>query len=160
MTTRRAALRLAVGGWASMSMFPSVAVAADADRSLPRPPSLADALERSLAVRKALVVMVSLEGCPYCRLVRESHLLPLMAGGQPVVQLELSGSMPLRDLHGRGSTHARVVRGWEVRLAPTVLFLGRGGAETAARLAGVASPDFYGAYLQERVEAANRSAAA
>jgi hypothetical protein len=110
-------------------------------------------------MRKALVVMVSLDGCPYCKLVRESYLVPLRAGGQPVFQLELTGSMPLLDLRGRDATHAQAVRGFDVRLAPTVLFLGRDGVEVAARLTGIASPDFYGAYLQERLETANRSVA-
>ena len=155
MSTRRAALRAAVAGLAAWSSLPITASAAAP--LLPRPASLATELQRAMGARKALVVMVSLDGCAWCRLVRESYLVPLRAGGQPVVQIELDGAMPLQDLAGRASTHAQVVRAFDVRLAPTVLFLGRGGAEAAPRLAGVASPDFYGAYLQERVDAANRS---
>lgn len=157
MRTRRAVLCLAAGGLAGFATVSLAAGAGHGAPSLPRPASLADALAGALAMRKALVVMVSLEGCPWCKLVRESYLAPLEAGGQPVVQLELAGAMPLRDLRGRESTHARVVGGWEVRLAPTVLFLGRGGIEAAARLAGVSNADFYGSYLQQRVDAANRS---
>lgn len=160
MSTRRAAIRLAAAGLACLANFPAIAAGGSAAPSLPRPTSMASELARALAMRKALVVMVSLHGCPYCKLARESYLAPLQAGGQPVVQLELTGSMALQDLGGRESTHEQVVRGWDVRLAPTVLFLGRGGTEAAARLAGVASPDFYGAYLQQRVDAANRSVAA
>jgi thioredoxin-related protein len=137
----------------------SVAAGKAVAHSLRHPTSLRDELRQALAVRKALIVMVSLEGCPYCKLVRESYLVPLRTGGQPVVQLELNGSESLHDLQGRASSQAQVVRGFGVRLAPTVLFLGRGGAELAPRLTGVANPDFYGAYLQERVEAANRSVA-
>lgn len=111
-------------------------------------------------MRKALIVMVSLEGCPYCKLVRESYLVPLRKEGQPVFQLELTGAVSLQDLQGRESSHAKVARGFGVHVAPTVMFIGRGGTEAAARLTGVASVDFYGAYLQERVEAANRSLAA
>jgi len=44
-------------------------------------------------------------------------------------------------------------------VAPTLLFIGRDGKEVAERLRGVPLPDFYGAYLQQRVEAANRAAA-
>jgi hypothetical protein len=157
MSSRREVLFQVAAGLAVWVNCPATAAARTAAPLLPRPASLATELQRALALRKALVVMVSLHGCPYCKLVRESYLAPLNADGQPVVQLELEGSMPLLDLRGQPSTHALVVRGMDVRLAPTVLFFGRGGTEAAGRLAGVASPDFYGAYLQERVDAANRS---
>lgn len=160
MSTRREALRGVLAGLTLIPALPFVAAGKAVAPSLPRPTSLPDELRRALAVRKALVVMVSLEGCPYCKLVRESYLVPLRTEGQPVIQLELAGSVPLQDLHGRESSHAKVVSGLGVHLAPTVLFLGRGGVEVAARLTGVASPDFYGAYLQERVAVGNRSVAA
>lgn len=156
MNTRRALLRAcAAGALAAWAARPALAQAP----VLPRPASLAAELERALAARRALVVMVSLEGCPWCKLARENYLVPLSAGGQRVVQIEMAGPIPLTDLRGRPSTHEQVVRALDVRVAPTVLFIGRGGAEVAPRLSGVASPDFYGAYLQERVDAANRTVA-
>lgn len=155
MSTRRALLQAAAascaGAWLPASAAPV--------RLLPRPASLADELARALAARQALVVMVSLEGCPWCKLVRESYLVPLRSAGQAVVQVEMAESLPLVDLQGRTSTHQQVVRALDVRVAPTVLFFGRRGQEAAPRLAGMATPDFYGAYLDERVAAANRAAA-
>ncbi|MBL0421602.1 hypothetical protein JI739_14695 [Ramlibacter sp. AW1] len=127
--------------------------------SLPRPASLQAEIARAGARRKSLVLMVSLEGCPYCKLVRESYLLPLRAEGQPVVQIELNLPAPVADPQGRPTTHEQLVREWNVRVAPTLLFLGRGGAELAPRLVGVGNPDFYGAYLDQRIETANRAAA-
>lgn len=160
MSTRRRLLRiLGLGMLSSVPAREPVAASGPAP-ALARPASLAAELGQALSLRKALVLMVSLDGCPYCKLVRESYLVPLRAAGQPVVQLELTASIPLLDLRGRASTHAQVARDFDVRLAPTVLFLGRGGVEAAPRLAGVASPDFYGAYLQDRTDAANRRAAA
>lgn len=126
---------------------------------LPRPDSLQRQVAAATASGKALVVLVSLEGCPWCKVVRESYLLPLLAEGQPVAQIEFSASLPLRDLQGQPSTHKDVVRALGVKVAPTVLFFGPGGREAAPRIAGMPLPDFYGAYLQERVEAANRAAA-
>ncbi|AMO25239.1 hypothetical protein UC35_03875 [Ramlibacter tataouinensis] len=145
-----------------LTEFPLWAGANDgkAAGALPQPKSLATELERALAARKALVLLVSLEGCPYCNLVRGSYLAPLREQGQPVAQIEWGRATALADLQGRASTHDAVVRAFGVRLAPTVLFLGRGGKEAARRLAGMAIPDFYGAYLSERVESANREVAA
>lgn len=46
---------------------------------------------------------------------------------------------------------AEVAQVLGIRLAPTVVFLGACG-ELAPRLVGYGSPDFYGAYLDERIE--------
>ena len=103
--------------------------------------------------------MVSLEHCPHCRIVRESYLLPLRAEGQPVLQIEIDRGLPVLDFAGRAATHQQVARAFGVQVAPTVLFIGRGGREAAERITGVPLLDFYGAYLQERVDKANRSLA-
>ena len=54
-------------------------------------------------------------------------------------------------------THDAQVRAWGVRMAPTVLFFGRGGIEVAERLVGAGMPDFYGAYLEERLTTARNA---
>lgn len=127
---------------------------------LPVAHSLAAELRTALAKGRALVVMVSLEGCPFCKIVRENYLSSMRAEGQPVVQLEMKRNLPLVDFAGRSTTHGAFVDSLGVKVAPTVLFFGRGGQEAAPRLAGVSIPDFYGAYLQDRVDAANRAVSA
>ncbi len=127
--------------------------------ALPVPASLQAALELAGRRRRALIVLASTEGCPWCRLVRQSYLAPLLAEGQPVVEIDIRSPRPLADFDGTARTQAQLAAAWRVRIAPTVLFIGPGGRELAARLAGVPLPDFYGAYLQERLDAANRAAA-
>lgn len=126
-------------------------------RTLPIPQSLADELADALAHRQPLLVMVSLPGCPFCKVVRENHLLPLMASGQPVVQIDMKEAQPVRDFAGRAQTQDGLVREWGVRIAPTVLFFGAGGREVAQRLTGAYLPDFYGAYLDDRLAQARRA---
>jgi thioredoxin-related protein len=125
--------------------------------ALPMPGSLASALEAALVRRRALVMMVSLPGCPWCKLVRQSYLAPLLAEGQPVIELDMQDQRGIVGFDGAATTPMRLADGLRVRVAPTVLFLGRGGREIAPRLTGVTSEDFYGAYLDERVAAANRA---
>ncbi|HET6599527.1 MAG TPA: hypothetical protein VFG60_06155, partial [Burkholderiaceae bacterium] len=50
--------------------------------------------------------------------------------------------------------HAAVARAWNAKLAPTVLFFDARGREIAERLVGAGLPDFYGAYLDQRLQAA------
>lgn len=144
---RRRGLLGAAAGW----LVPLQARAAE----LPLAVSLQAEVAAAVAARRALVVMVSLDHCPYCRYVRGNHLVHLRAGGQPVVQVDMGSPRPLADPQGLASTHDQQVRAWRARVAPTLLFLGAGGREVAPRLVGAAIPDFYGAYLEERVALAN-----
>jgi hypothetical protein len=123
--------------------------------SLPAPRSLAEALAAALRIGEPLVVMASLDGCPFCTIVRERHLAPLQRdSGLPVVQLDLRTQQAVLDFGGVSSTHDQVLRRWGVQVTPTVLFFGTGAREAAPRLVGASIPDFYGAYLEQRLTAA------
>lgn len=120
--------------------------------------SLMDDLKKALAKRSPLIVMVSLEGCPYCQTVRESHLAPLVRReGLPVVQVDMRSKSPIKDFKGSVVTHDSLIRSWGVRVAPTVLFFGPGGEEISERLVGGYIPDFYGSYLEDRLRLARMS---
>lgn len=130
--------------------------AAHAHTQLPAAASLADELAAALRKGQPLVVMASLDGCPHCRMAREQHLLPLAAQGLPIVQVDWRSDRALRDFAGVQATHDQMIRRWGVAVAPTLLFFGPGGREVAERMAGSYLPDFYGAYLDARLEAARR----
>ena len=155
LSRRRALLAAAVlplAGWHVLGRA--------ADAVLPPSVSLQQEIALALRMRKALVVMVSLHGCPFCRVVRDNFLIHLLRDeGQPVVQVNMQSGLALVGADGRATTHGAQVVAWKVAAAPTLLFLGPGGRELAPRLVGASIPDFYGAYLDERVLAANRAIA-
>jgi hypothetical protein len=123
--------------------------------TLPAPASLAGAADAARQLNQPLLILVSLEGCPFCQAVRQSYLLPLQAEGlQPVVQVDMRSNRPLLDFAGQPSTHAQQIQAWRIKLAPTLLFVGPGGRELAPRLVGASLPDFYGSYLEQRLDAA------
>ena len=149
MTRRAAVGALATG--AALTAFSSRAA------RLPVPGSLASALAAALQRREPLVVLASAEGCAFCNIVRDNYLAPLQRDTRLfVVQLDLGSRAGLVDFSGHASTPDEVLRRWHVNVAPTVLFLGSGAVEVAERLVGV-SPDFYDAYLQERLQTARRA---
>ena len=127
--------------------------------ALPAPGSLASALALALRNGQPLVVMASTDGCAWCKLVRDNYLGPLRRDeGVQAVQLELGSRTGLIDFDGGATTHDELMRRWRVQVAPTLLFFGRQGREVAPRLVGVA-PDFYGAYLDQRLATARRGLA-
>jgi thioredoxin-related protein len=116
---------------------------------------LADELAQALKIGQPLVVMVSLDGCPFCRVARNGYLGPLrQQDGVPVVQINMRSAAPVRDFKRASVTHDQLVRTWNVKVAPTVLFFGPGGKEVAERLEGGYIEDFYGAYLAQRLQQA------
>ena len=125
---------------------------------LPVAVALPEHLRLALQQGKPLVVMVSLPGCPFCKAVRESHLAPMQREeGLPVVQIDMMSRATLRDFQGASVTHEQQIDTWGIRVAPTVLFFGRRGQEVAQRLVGAYLPDFYGAYLEQRLETARKA---
>lgn len=126
--------------------------------TLPTTASLQDELALALKTYNPLVVLVSLEGCPFCKIARENYLSPMrMQQGLPVIQIDMQNKLPIKDLKGRLTTQDDLIRSWGIKVAPTVLFFGRGGVEVAERMVGGYIQDFYGAYLDERLRIARAS---
>ena len=110
---------------------------------------------------KPLVVMFSLQGCPWCEALRREHFAALIKNqdSERVLAAELdlldtrSFDAPAPQLQPPSWVAAsprELARQQRIRLAPTILFLGPHG-EVAERLVGYGSPDFFGAYLEQRL---------
>ena len=140
-------------------MAGAVVLNASAAVTLPAAESLPASLEHALQAKQPLVVMVSLHGCAFCKVVRENYLQPLRASGLQVVQVDMRDNRALVDFDGTSLTHDAWVRKQGIKLAPTVLFFGAQGREVATRLKGAYLPDFYGAYLDEQLAVARRMVA-
>ena len=143
-----AGLALHVGTGMSSALSPAWAQ----DTALPIPDSLPAVAAAAARLGEPLVLLISLRGCPYCELVRRNYLLPAQAEGLPVWQINMQDKQrPLVGFDGQPSNAAEQIERWKVRLAPTLLFLNPQGLPLAERLVGIASVDFYGAYLDQRL---------
>lgn len=154
MPSRRHILLSAAGVAASLTLSEVWAAPA----TLPPSLSLPDELARALQSGNPLVVMVSLAGCPYCKVARENYLGPMhLQQGLPVVQVDMQSAQATQDFKRVAVTHEQLIRTWGAKIAPTVLFFGRNGVEIAERLEGGYLPDFYGAYLDARLSTARQA---
>jgi hypothetical protein len=128
------------------------------ETALPHPASLpAEALA---AARRGepLILLVSLPGCPYCERLRREHLAPLLReSGGGVVQIDLGSREPVVDFDGATRSHDAIALARHATFTPTVLLLGPRGDELAERLVGAGVPDFYGAYLEQRIVTARKA---
>ena len=138
-------------GLVAMALAQGVGAQSVTPAALPTPQSLQVELTKALQQKQALIVMVSLEGCPFCRIARNSHLVPMQKAGTPIVQLDMRSAQSLLDFQGRTTTHDQLIKQWRISIAPTLLFFGPGGKEVAERMEGGYLPDFYGPYLEDRL---------
>jgi hypothetical protein len=136
---------------------------------LPRPASLGALRAQAERERRPIVALFSVTGCGHCEAIRRDQLRHLAresdARGVLVVEFDIADDRPFEapagavaDWNGAPSP-AALARRLGVRVAPTLAFLGPGG-EVAPRLVGYGSPDFFGAYLDDRIEQAKAAVSA
>lgn len=104
------------------------------------------------------IALFSQRDCEYCEEVRENYLRPVVRSRRPriaVAEFELSGTRRIRDWTGRGPTEAEFARQQKARFAPTLMFFGPAGEVLAEPIIGL-SRDFFGAYLEQRIQAASK----
>jgi thioredoxin-related protein len=104
-----------------------------------------------------ILIMFSREGCPYCDVVREEFLKPMLRSGDytdRVIMLEIHSDSyaPIRDFNGQMVNSDALAHRYRAGFAPTVVFLNHQGKELAERLIGITTRDFYGGFLDEAIE--------
>lgn len=129
------------------------------DTALPVPTSLPQAAQAAKAKGEPLVMLITLPGCVYCEMVRRSYLLPARRDSDlQAWQLDVNNkTSPLVGFDGQPTTAALQASAWKATFTPTVLFLSSQGQELAERLVGIAVPDFYASYLEQRLATARKA---
>ncbi|NNF97311.1 MAG: thioredoxin fold domain-containing protein [Halobacteria archaeon] len=109
-------------------------------------------------VRKLpILIMFSIRDCPYCDVVREEFLKPMLRSGDytdRVIMLELYSDSyaRVRDFNGELISAGELIHRYKAGFAPTVVFLDSQGNEQAERLIGITTRDFYGGFLDESID--------
>ena len=106
-----------------------------------------------------LVLEFADEDCAYCRKLEQLFLLPMQRNADYQARI-LVRSIPLNDIDtvidfdGRSLATSEFAARYGVSLTPTLLFLNAEGEEISERLVGIWSEDYYGAFIDERIDAA------
>ncbi len=134
-------------------------LALGADRELPLAADFQADAAQARALKRPILVFFAAESCPYCHAVEDLYLSPLYNDKAytdklliRVVRIERQAG--LRDFAGRPTTHAAFAESFGVKLTPVVKLLDANGKELAPALIGYSTPDFYGAYLEQNIDAA------
>jgi thioredoxin-related protein len=153
MVTRRLIIANAIISIAYSSYFlPAKAQKSSKNTLLPWPTHLRTISQEAQRRGEPLVLMVSLPGCPWCELLRRNYLTPMRSEGVAAFEFMINErSQRITDFKGQPITPAAWSDAMKVNVTPTLLFLNAQGQEIAPRIEGVASADFIGAILDERL---------
>ncbi len=102
-----------------------------------------------------LLIMFSLDDCPYCMVVREEFLDPMQLSGNyrdKVLMriLDMDGDF-VTDFDGRRVQADDLAVRYGAAVAPTVVLLDHHGQLLVKRLLGITTPDYYGVYLDAAI---------
>ncbi|QKT03697.1 thioredoxin family protein [Ectothiorhodospiraceae bacterium 2226] len=108
---------------------------------------------------KPLLLMFSSEPCPYCRIVEDEFLRPMLISGEyddKVVmrKVKLDGYSRIRDFEGREVRVDELAKNYGVRITPTVVMVDAKGRQLAPSLEGIATRDYYGGDLDRVIDQA------
>ena len=106
-----------------------------------------------------LVLFYSARSCRFCEEVAALYLQPMHAsseyGGKIILrEVQLEGGQVLRDFDGKSVSHADFAERRGIRLTPQIRFLDATGREVSPGIVGYTTPDFFGGYLEQAVDAA------
>lgn len=106
-----------------------------------------------------LVLEFSSEYCGYCRKLEELFLLPMQRNAEYsskvlIRSVSLDSYETLVDFEGQLLDTGDFASRYGVMLTPTLVFLSADGTELSEKLVGIWSEDFYGAYIDKRIDEA------
>ena len=103
-----------------------------------------------------LLLMFSLDDCPWCMVVREEFLDPMQRNpeyrGKVLMRILKMDGAYVTGFDGRRVPVDDLAVRYGASVAPTVVLLDYRGRMLTERLLGVTTPDFYGGYLDAAIE--------
>jgi thioredoxin-related protein len=109
--------------------------------------------------RVPLLVLFSRSDCPYCDRVLNEFLVPMQRNPEYrsrviMRQIGVGDAAPLRDFAGKATTHERFAATHRIKLVPTIKLFDPRGRELTEPLVGLSTPDYYGGFLDQRIDEA------
>ncbi|MDH3760968.1 MAG: thioredoxin fold domain-containing protein [Gammaproteobacteria bacterium] len=106
-----------------------------------------------------LVIEFSSEYCGYCRKLEALFLVPMQRNAEYndkvlIRTVSLDAFETLVDFDGRSMSTSDFASRYGVSMTPTLLFLNGEGVEMSEKLVGIWSEDFYGGFIDNRIDEA------
>ncbi len=117
--------------------------------------------EARLAREKNLILVLefSNDDCPFCRKLEDLFLVPMQRSAEYedkilIRSVSLDSFETLVDFKGQSLSTSEFASRYDVSLTPTLVFLNADGVEMSDKLVGIWSEDYYGGFIDNRIDAA------
>jgi len=119
----------------------------------------------SLARERELVILIEFASdyCEYCRLLENEFLNPMQIDQDYrlkviIRSVLLDGAHLFKGFQGELISASELADRYDIEVTPTMVFLDAAGNELSDKLVGIWSIDFFGSYIDKRIDTARRKA--
>ncbi len=106
-----------------------------------------------------ILLMLSQDDCPYCSIMEENYLRPLLRSGQYqdkviIRKIEIDNDRILTDFDGKQLKARELQSRYHSSVTPTLIFLNSDGKEIAAKLVGIGTEGFFAGDIDNAIDVA------
>ncbi len=104
-----------------------------------------------------LLLMLHAEHCPYCELMENEILSPMVKSGDYddrifIRKLQIDEARDVKDFSGNTVEPSDISDVYNTRLTPTLVFLDYKGNERVQQMVGINTVEIFGAYLDAEID--------
>lgn len=106
-----------------------------------------------------ILIMFSQEECPYCTIMEENYLRPMLLSGQYkdkviIRKVKIDDYKTLTDFNGKRIEPEDLPSRYRAWVTPTLIFINGQGKEIAPKLVGIGTEGFFAGDIDTAIEAA------
>ena len=108
---------------------------------------------------RIIMLLVSQEHCPYCVLIKQDIIYPMIKGGDHgdrllIRELFIDRGDKIEGFDGKFISSMEFARQHDAAFTPTLLFLDPAGHELTQRMVGINTPEMYFYYVDQAIRQA------
>ena len=142
-----------------LSLYHTVSMAEEVTQrpKLPQIQDIRDTLQLAKARQLPILIMFGSEECPFCYLLREDFLVPMIISGDYVNkvimrEIYVSSGRKIIDFTGQTVTTREFANRYKVRLFPSTVFLDSRGNILVKNIIGITTPSLFGGTLDDTID--------
>lgn len=143
-----------------LTLFSQFVSAVDAPRpKLKKIHDLRETAKLAIAADLPVLMMFGTDECPYCEMLREEFLIPMIISGDYtdkiiMREVHIAYYEKLIDFNGKTITASQFAHRYGVTLFPTMVFINSKGEVLVKKILGITTPSLFGGRLDQRIDQA------
>ncbi|MFK5894067.1 MAG: thioredoxin fold domain-containing protein [Pseudomonadota bacterium] len=108
-----------------------------------------------------LLILFSMTHCPFCVLIKENFLIPMMISGDYndkviIREINIEENLEIIGLSGKQQASYRFANNMGVSLYPTMIFVDYQGCKLVDSIEGINTPSLFGGRIDDAIDTANQ----